>query len=152
MKTINCWFRAYEISHQHPANCAIHFFAVPAIVLSTLGLLWSLPFPISAHPLINWASILVCGALIFAFKLSWRLTLGLTIAVSIILMLLWWLSTITSQLALLMGVIFIVAWICQFFGHHIEGKRPSLFNDLQFFIIGPMWIIAKLYQKANIPW
>ena len=152
MKTINDWFHEYEASHKHPINCLIHIVAVPAIMLSALGLLWSLPFPNFAHPLMNWASVVVCGVLIFAMRLSWRLALGLSVATSINLLLLWWLSVLTSHFTFLMGALFSVAWIFQFFGHHIEGKKPSFIHDLHFLVISPMWLIAKLYRKANISW
>ena len=47
-------------------------------------------------------------------------------------------------------MIFVVAWIGQFIGHKIEGKKPSFFEDLQFLLIGPMWLLADLYRRAGI--
>jgi uncharacterized membrane protein YGL010W len=35
--------------------------------------------------------------------------------------------------------IFVIAWIAQFIGHRIEGKKPSFFKDIQFLLIGPVW-------------
>jgi uncharacterized membrane protein YGL010W len=46
--------------------------------------------------------------------------------------------------------IFVLAWIGQFIGHAIEGKRPSFFKDLQFLMIGPMWLLALLYRRLGI--
>ena len=48
-------------------------------------------------------------------------------------------------------IIFVVAWIGQFIGHKIEGKKPSFFQDLQFLLIGPAWLMHFLYKKAGIP-
>lgn len=39
---------------------------------------------------------------------------------------------------------FVVAWIGQFYGHKIEGKKPSFFEDLQYLLIGPVWVIHKI--------
>ena len=49
-----------------------------------------------------------------------------------------------------MGV-FVVAWIGQFIGHSklFEGKRPSFFTDLRYLLIGPAWVLAKLYRKLG---
>ena len=43
-------------------------------------------------------------------------------------------------------IIFIVAWIGQFYGHKVEGKKPSFFKDLQFLLIGPVWVFEKLFK------
>jgi uncharacterized membrane protein YGL010W len=42
-------------------------------------------------------------------------------------------------------ILFVIAWIGQFIGHAIEGKRPSFFKDVQFLMIGPLWLIADVY-------
>ncbi len=41
-------------------------------------------------------------------------------------------------------IIFAIAWIGQFYGHKVEGKKPSFIKDLQFLLIGPLWVIQKL--------
>ena len=44
-------------------------------------------------------------------------------------------------------IIFVVAWIGQFYGHKIEGAKPSFLKDLEFLLIGPLWVIQKLGKK-----
>jgi uncharacterized membrane protein YGL010W len=46
--------------------------------------------------------------------------------------------------------IFVVAWIGQFIGHKIEGKKPSFFDDLRFLLIGPLFVLGFLYRRLNI--
>ena len=46
--------------------------------------------------------------------------------------------------------IFVLAWIGQFIGHKIEGEKPSFFEDLQFLLIGPDWLLGAIYQKLGI--
>jgi uncharacterized membrane protein YGL010W len=46
--------------------------------------------------------------------------------------------------------IFVVAWIGQFIGHAVEGKRPSFFKDVQFLMIGPLWLVAALYRRLGM--
>ena len=57
----------------------------------------------------------------------------------------WLGSTVNLFFTFLM--IFVVAWIGQFDGHHIEGEKPSFAKDLQFLLIGPLWIVEKLSSK-----
>jgi uncharacterized membrane protein YGL010W len=45
--------------------------------------------------------------------------------------------------------VFIVAWIGQFYGHKIEGKKPSFLKDLQFLMIGPAWVLENIFTKKN---
>jgi uncharacterized membrane protein YGL010W len=52
-----------------------------------------------------------------------------------------------SQVAL---SVFIVAWIGQFVGHKIEGKKPSFFDDLRFLLIGPLFVLGILYRRVGI--
>lgn len=45
---------------------------------------------------------------------------------------------------------FVAAWIGQFIGHAIEGRRPSFFKDIQFLMIGPLWLLADAYRRLGI--
>ena len=46
----------------------------------------------------------------------------------------------------------LIAWIGQFVGHAVEGKRPSFFKDLQFLLIGPLWLLAAAYRRFSLPY
>ena len=46
--------------------------------------------------------------------------------------------------------IFVLAWIGQFYGHNIEGKKPSFLKDLQYLMIGPAWLMSFVYKKLGI--
>ena len=48
------------------------------------------------------------------------------------------------------AAVFVVAWVGQFMGHHIEGKKPSFLQDVQFLLIGPAWLMAFVYRKLGI--
>ena len=44
---------------------------------------------------------------------------------------------------------FTLAWIGQFIGHKIEGKKPSFFKDVVFLLIGPAWLMSLVYKKIG---
>ena len=48
-------------------------------------------------------------------------------------------------------IVFVLAWVGQFIGHKIEGKKPSFIKDIQFLLIGPIWLLSAIYNKLNIP-
>jgi uncharacterized membrane protein YGL010W len=47
-------------------------------------------------------------------------------------------------------ILFVIAWIFQFVGHNIEGKKPSFLKDLQFLLIGPAWLMHFIYKKIGV--
>ena len=46
-------------------------------------------------------------------------------------------------------IIFVLAWIGQFWGHKVEGKKPSFLKDLQFLLIGPLWLLHFIYRRLG---
>jgi len=45
--------------------------------------------------------------------------------------------------------LFVFAWLGQFIGHKIEGKRPSFLTDMIFLLIGPAWIVRNIFCKLE---
>jgi uncharacterized membrane protein YGL010W len=54
----------------------------------------------------------------------------------------WWVSALA----------FVLAWIAQFVGHHIEGKKPSFFEDLQYLWVGPLFVADVLLRRFGWRW
>lgn len=155
MRTAQEWLDAYGESHQNATNKLIHWVCVPAIMFSIFGLLMSIPFPFTEISLLfNWASIFLALALLFYMRLSLPLFFGFIVVGGLML---WGNYAILNMvgfnqatLAIISVVIFVVAWIGQFIGHKIEGAKPSFFEDLQFLLIGPMWLLHFIYKKVGI--
>ena len=151
MKNAKQWFDDYAISHQNATNQIIHYICVPAIFFSVIGLLMTIPTAFLEsifnlyNPLIeNWAFIVgILISFLFYLRLGfWYFTkMLLVILVSIAFN--YWISR-TTNLLIVSIIIFAAAWIGQFYGHKIEGKKPSFIKDLQFLLIGPLWVIEKL--------
>jgi|SRR5579871_4898429 len=150
LRNIDQWLYEYGLSHQNRYNQIIHKFAVPVIVVSLLGILWSLPV-FWASTVINWASIFAAISLCLYLRLSRSLAVGMLFIVIPILTLFFWLNVeMDITLWPAMVVLFVVSWIFQFIGHLIEGKKPSFLEDLQFLLIGPLWLLAMVYRRFRI--
>jgi uncharacterized membrane protein YGL010W len=150
MKTAQQWFDEYAVSHQNETNQKIHYICVPAIFFSIVGMIMSIPSDFIqntlgiANPMLgNWASIVMVFLLIFYIRLSFTLFLRMlgfgVLCIIANYYLGQYLPLFITSLA-----IFVVAWIGQFYGHHIEGQKPSFIKDLQFLLIGPAWVLEKL--------
>ena len=153
MKTLQQWFDEYGESHQNPVNKAIHYICVPAIFFSIVGLLMSIPsdFIISVTslnlPIIeNWATVVLVFVLLFYIRLSMKMALKIAIFAFLCLVLNFYISQYVS-LWIFSMTIFTIAWIGQFYGHNVEGKKPSFLKDLQFLLIGPAWVAENLFSK-----
>lgn len=152
MRSAEQWFSEYGESHQNRTNKAIHWVAVPVIYAAVVGLLWSVPQPqwMAQIGWLNWALVALVPTILFYLLMSLPLALGMT---GLSALCLWACGALaaTGQSVLWWSVgLFVVAWIFQFVGHHVEGKKPSFFKDLQFLLIGPAWVIAFLYRKLGI--
>ncbi|MCR9160640.1 MAG: DUF962 domain-containing protein [Nannocystaceae bacterium] len=149
MKSADQWLDQYGESHQNPTNKLIHWVCIPAIMVSLLGLLVSIPMPWSvAH--INPATLFVAFAVGFYSLLSKRLMVGMAVVGFGCYALALALGGLPIPLWVTSLGIFVVAWIFQFIGHKIEGAKPSFFEDLQFLLIGPMWLLSFIYGKLGI--
>lgn len=146
MSNIQTWLDDYGASHRNRTNKVLHWFCVPIIVWCVIGLLWCLP-----DPGVNWANLVVLAALIYYALLSIPLALG---ALPVLAAMLWSVAQLGALgSSVLLGVsaaLFVIAWIGQFIGHAIEGKRPSFLKDIQFLLIGPLWLLADLYRRLGI--
>jgi uncharacterized membrane protein YGL010W len=153
MRTVSDWLREYGASHEHKTNKLLHWICVPPIVLSVLGFLWSIPVPhalASISPWLNWASVAALAALAYYIALSPGLAVGVALAFAVLLAIVHALSTMAWPLWAISLAIFVVAWVGQFIGHAIEGRRPSFFKDVQFLLIGPLWLVAALYRGLGL--
>lgn len=140
MKTINQWFDEYSESHQNKTNKAIHWVCVPTILFSIIGIL--------AH----FSALLTALLLILSFIFYARLDLVLAVAMAALLVVMAWLIyTLPVGVGFYIGL-FVLAWIGQFYGHKVEGKKPSFFKDLQFLLIGPVWCMDAYLGKLIPKW
>jgi uncharacterized membrane protein YGL010W len=141
-RNIDILLAKYSESHRHPTNELIHIVCVPVIVFTLLGILWAL------HPLV--ALLAVAWALAWYWKLSRPFALGMLAMSAAMLALLAMMPPYTVLPVSL--AIFVVAWIGQFIGHKIEGKKPSFLDDLRFLLIGPLFVLSFLYRRLHLAW
>ncbi len=152
MKTLQQWFDEYAVSHQNKTNKLIHYFCVPAIFFSIIGLLMSIPagflqrmIPLNNVFIENWATIVLILLLFFYVRLSISLGLKMLIFGAFCVIANYYLGQYAPLWMVSVGI-FVIAWIGQFYGHKIEGKKPSFIKDLQFLLIGPAWVMNSLFK------
>lgn len=153
MRTAQQWFDDYAVSHQNETNQLIHYICVPLIFFSVIGLFMSIPTGILEstlglyNPILeNWAVVFGIVSLIFYLRLGFWYFVQMLFFLLIAIIGNYWMGNNVNLLYASL-IIFIVAWIGQFYGHKVEGKKPSFIKDLQFLLIGPLWVLQKIGSK-----
>ena len=132
----------YGESHQNPRNELIHFIAIPLIMLSLVGLLFAL------HP---WAAYLFVAASLVYYALlrAPAFLLAMLLGTALVLALVHAMGSLVLPVS---AALFVVAWIFQFIGHKIDGRKPSFFEDIQYLWVGPLFVLSKLFLRLGIRW
>lgn len=159
MRKIDTLLSEYGSSHQNETNKIIHWICVPLIFFSIVGLIASIPsglvqrFLGGENPYANWATVILSVTLIYYVTLSIPLSIGMMLFTALCLIGVNFISglAIAPLWAVSLGI-FVLAWIGQFYGHKVEGKKPSFLKDVQFLLIGPAWLMHFIYKKVGIPY
>lgn len=159
MRKIDFLLSEYGESHQNQTNKTIHWICVPLIFFSIVGLLASIPSEAvqsvlgEGNPNANWAGVALVFVVIYYVSLSISLSIGMMLfGVLCLFMTNIIIRLNIAPLWLISLVIFFLAWIGQFYGHKVEGKKPSFFKDIQFLLIGPAWLMHFVYKRLGIPY
>lgn len=139
-RAIDTLLAQYADSHRDPTNELIHFVCIPLIVFTLLGILWVI------SPFVALAGC--AAALVYYFRLSRPFACGMLLLSAVMLGVLAMMPPLT--VLPLSIAIFVLAWIGQFIGHKIEGKKPSFFDDLRFLLIGPLFVLGFLYRRLHL--
>jgi uncharacterized membrane protein YGL010W len=138
LKSLESWLDEYAKDHLNPQNKLIHKICVPLIFFTMAGALHVIPITYNGFSLGDGIVALVILsyvrwgvkplALMF---MQWLIAIAITVGI----------QTVAGEYTIwILLAVFAEAWIGQFIGHGIEGKRPSFLTDLQYLLIGPLWI------------
>ena len=150
-RPIDRWFESYSGDHRNDTNQLIHVFAVPAILWSVVALLWCIPMFGTLFRNGIWAGLAMFASWVFYNRLSRPIGYGMLAVFFVMGCICRLIEQRYGLQTLLYSAIsvFVVAWIAQFIGHKIEGKKPSFLTDLVYLMIGPIWVLSKFYRKMG---
>jgi uncharacterized membrane protein YGL010W len=133
MRRVDELFERYGQYHRDPLNKAIHWVCVPLILWSVLGILWAF------SPVAAWIAIAVSAV--------FYLTVGM---LAITALMAWALRYLGDHVLPVSLIVFAAAWIGQFIGHAIEGRKPAFVDDLRSFLVAPAWLLGDLYRRLGV--
>ena len=139
MRNVDRLFARYGEFHRNAVNKAIHWVCVPLIVWAALGMLWA------ASPVV--ACVAIAASMAFYAWLSMPLAVGM---LGVIAVMIYPLTLLGSRVLVVSAAVFVVAWIGQFIGHLIEGRKPAFLEDVRSLLVGPAWLLGFVYQRLGI--
>ena len=151
MNNVNEWNEEYAKYHKNKTNKIIHWICIPLIMFSLLGLLSLMTLFTYNSVSISALWFFIIFAIGYYIKLSKSLALGMSIVSICFIYFIELINQnfIDQKFEIFLGI-FILSWIGQFIGHKIEGKKPAFVKDLQFLLIGPLWLLSYIYEKLGI--
>ena len=143
MSKIDERFLDYGLHHQTIGNRVTHFFGIPFIVLSLLGLLDKII--LIEHVLFGLPLTAAMVAFVATAAYYIYLDAKLGIFMVVFLSVLYWVALHLSLYVLI--AILVVGWALQFYGHYrYEKQRPAFMHNLEHLLIGPAYIVNKIVK------
>ena len=137
----------YVEYHRDPWNCAMHVFGIVFLFLAAI-------LPLSLWPItvfgiqISAAAIAVIPVLVYWLLLDFALGAGILAAAVVLLSTAAVIvgHTTTAGMWSLTAILIIVGVAAQIIGHRVfERRQPALVDNPTHFLLGPMFVMAKLF-------
>lgn len=128
---------------------------IPLIVGSLLGILWAAPVPAvlrDASPAINYATLFLMATFVYYCILSISLGFGgfLFLLLAVIPSVL--ITNAALPLAQIASSVFLVTLVWQL----VETKRATgrmlVIRNLQYLMLGPIWMLRAAFRKLGLPY
>ncbi len=137
----------YVEYHRDPWNCAMHVFGIVFLFLAAV-------LPLSLWPVTvlgiqtSAAAVAVTPVLVYWFLLDFALGAGILAAAVVLLSTAAVIAghTTTAGLWSLTVILIVIGVASQIIGHRVfEGRQPALVDNPAHLLLGPMFVMAKLF-------
>jgi hypothetical protein len=148
------WLRDYgdmQAALQYPV---LHHIAIVASVFGLVGLLWTLPVPaefVAISPLLNWGTAFLMAAVVYYFIIATSLAIGMLPFVIALTSAAYWIETTALALELIAACALLSGVAGLFVSRTGSGRVAALMREIQLLMIGPVWLLSRLYRRLGIP-
>ena len=146
MASLDALLDDYEQSHRHPTNIAIHWVAEPIAIVALMALAASIPLPVGTA---LWPFLAIL--MIYFARLSRPIALAFVPVIIVFIALIHFIDTMLTAPTWVWAVpTFSIAWVSLLIGHKIEGRVPSVFQNPNLIVIGPAWLMRRIFRKLGL--
>ncbi len=140
---LKTYFEDYSYYHKSKGNRVTHYFGIPMIVISLLGLLSHLTFGLNESLALTYFRI-DAGTLLLVLAFFQYLYIDWKISIPFIFFLIGLYYLGRAIPIPLNWFFFVSGWVVQGIGHYVYEKRsPAFYKNLIHLFIGPLWIFSK---------
>lgn len=148
------WLTEYGSRRDSLQRPGVHSVALVVCVFGLVGLLWSLPVPAEFRrisPLLNWGSAFVMATVVYYFIIATSLAIGmLPFAVGLTACVMWF-DRSGQPLDLVAAGALLAGAAGLYWSRHPHKRGAALMADIQLMMIGPIWLLSRLYRRLGIP-
>jgi hypothetical protein len=155
LKLADRWFNEFDAASGGAGPGRWYWLSVPAAVIGFVGVLWNAPVPqafASATPTLNWGALFLMATVVYYFIVSIPLALGTLPFIILTIAALSWLGRFDAPLLPICGTLFLAAWLGRCGARGLRGAKPACGKELQLLMIGPLWLLGRLYRHLGIPY
>ena len=149
------WLIDYDSSHKNIRYPLFFWSAVIFYPISLIGILWHIEMPdafyIDVSPIINWGIMFLLATIIYYFIISISLAIGMIPFIVCVITFFLWLENMDYPIISISIGINIISLYGLYRGRNKNTNFKNLWQDMQMTIIGPIWMLSKLYKKVGIP-
>lgn len=151
--TIDDWADKYGQLRRGGPGSVSAWLGIPLIVGSLIGILWSAPVPAvlrDASPAINFATLFLMATFVYYCILSISLGFAGFLFLLVLTAPSIWLTRAEMPLASIASSLFFVTFVWQLVDTRIATGRLCVIQNLQYLMIGPVWILRAAYRKLGL--
>jgi hypothetical protein len=154
MISADTWLEAYGRGPARLDAGLLIWVCVPLSVFGLTGLLWSLPVPeiFSDAAVLNWGTIFLMATVVYYFIVSINLAFGALPFIVLDVAVVSWLDNLEPSLWPVSAAMLLSAAAVQLVAERLRGRSISLIRDLQYLMLGPLWLLAAVYRRLGIPY
>ena len=149
------WLIDYDSSHKNIRYPLFFWSAVIFYPISLIGILWHIEMPdafyIDVSPIINWGIMFLLATIIYYFIISISLAIGMIPFIVCVITFFLWLENMDYPIISISIGINTTSLYGLYRGKDKHTNFNNLWQDIQMTIIGPIWMMSKIYKKLGIP-
>lgn len=154
MTSADTWLEAYGRGPARLDAGILMWVCVPLSIFGLTGLLWSVPVPeiFSNAVVLNWGTVFLMATVVYYFIVSINLAFGALPFIVLDVAVVSWLDSLASPLWPVSAAMLLSAAAAQLISERLRGRSISVLRDLQYIMLGPLWLLAAIYRRLGIPY
>ena len=151
--TADDWADRYGELKVSGPGAASAWLGIPLVVSALIGMLWSAPFPASLaeqSPALNYATLFLMATFVYYCVLSLPLAFGGLLFLIAIAVPSAWLASAGWPLWPIASALFAPAFCWQLLESRRATGRLLIFRNLQYLMLGPVWLLRAAYRRLGL--